>query len=290
MGRSPGSFEPGKPTERLYNQWVGTVSWRWRKRRVRKPGFTFDQPLAAEVRGAEEQDHPESEATKFEAALEARVQERTRIARDLHDTLLQGFQGLLLQFESVLTMLPARPDEARTRLIRALDRATLAVTEARDAVEGLRSSVADRDLLEVIRSVADEFTGIGRQPTAFSIEVIGVRRAKNPLVRDEIAHISSEALRNAFRHAHARRISVKITYGDEHFALEVRDDGVGMDLNEIARPKRGHLGLRSMGERAEAIGGSLEITSTEGAGTMIELRVPAFVTYGSTREGTRNAR
>jgi signal transduction histidine kinase len=143
----------------------------------------------------------------------------------------------------------------------------------------LRTAAPERDLLDVVRSVADEFTGVGRQPTAFSIEVIGVRRRKNPLVRDEIARVTSEALRNAFRHSHARRISVTITYMDDQFHLEVRDDGTGMALNEVVRPHRGHFGLRSMRERAEAIGARLDITSSAGAGTVIDLRVPAVVAY-----------
>jgi PAS domain S-box-containing protein len=237
-----------------------------------------------------EQEHRDVEAKRFEAALEARVVERIRIARELHDTLLQSFQGLLLQFESVLNLLPARPDEARTRLISALDRATEAVTEARDAIQDLRSPAhANKDLLETIRSVADEFTGVAGRAISFSIEVVGVRRGKNPLVRDEIARISGEALRNAFRHAHANRISVGITYGDDLFHVEVRDDGKGTDLSAGLQPKPGHFGWQSMRERAEAIGGTLDITSAPGSGTTIALHVPASLAYASTAAPLRGA-
>ena len=230
-----------------------------------------------------EQEHREMEARRFEAALEARVLERTRIARDLHDTLLQSFQGLLLRFESVLKVLPARPDEARTRLVAALDRAGEAVTEAREAVQDLRSPAhANKDLMDVITTIAGEFAGVGERPVAFSIEVVGARRGKNPLVRDEIARISGEAVRNAFRHAHSDRISVGITYGDEQFCVEVRDDGMGMDLSASPKAKPGHFGLRIMRERAEAIGGTLEITSAPGSGTTIAMRVPASIAYAST--------
>jgi PAS domain S-box-containing protein len=224
----------------------------------------------------------EAEAAKFDAALEASVRERTRIARDLHDTLLQSFQGLLLRFESVLKALPADAEEARTRLVGALDRATEAVTEARQAVEGLRSAGdAHKDLIHALRTVADEFAGTGERPAAFSIEVIGMRRGKNPLVREEIARIAGEALRNAFRHAQASRISVRITYGDEHFDLEVGDDGAGIDLSGGLLLRPGHFGLRNMRERAEAVGGRLEIRSAVGSGTTIDVRVPASIAYGS---------
>jgi signal transduction histidine kinase len=267
--------------EGLYNVFVGTIDSRRPKTRSDEDVPTSEQPRGTDAHADGEPEQRDGATVQVEPALEARVRERTRIVRDLHDTLLQGFQGLLLQFEAALTMLPGRPDEARTRLISALDRATLAVTEARDAVEGLRTAAPERDLLDALRSVADEFTGVGRQPTAFSMEVIGVRRRKNPLARDEIARVTGEALRNAFRHSHARRISVTITYTDDHFHLQVRDDGTGMDLDEVGRPQRGYFGLRSMRQHAEAIGARLDITSTAGAGTVIDLRVPAVVAYAS---------
>jgi signal transduction histidine kinase len=271
--------ERARDVKRSLLEWLRRI----RRRRTDEHVRTVLQLRASEARLRAEQEHREAEASKFEAVLEARVQERTRIARDLHDTLLQSFQGLLLQFESVLTMLPTRPDEARTRLVRALDSATVALIEARDAVEGLRSGASgDRDLIDAIRSVAEEFAGVTGQPTAFSIEVVGARRGKNPLVREEVARIAGEALRNAFRHAHARRVGVRITYGEERFHLEVRDDGIGMNPSEALRPKPGHFGLRNMRERAEAIDGDLHVTSSAGSGTMIELRVPALVAYAST--------
>jgi signal transduction histidine kinase len=220
------------------------------------------------------------DAAKFEAALEASVRERTRIARDLHDTLLQSFQGLVLRFESVLKVLPPDAGDARTRLIGALDRATDAINEARRAVEGLRSAgTPHQDLIQALRAVADEFTRTGDSPVAFVVEVVGMRRGKHPLVRDEIARIASEALRNAFRHAHARRIEVRTTYGDECFTVAVIDDGAGMDLSAGLLLRPAHVGLRHMRERAEAVGGELAIRSVVGSGTTIELCVPASFAY-----------
>src|SRR4030095_11984038 len=141
---------------------------------------------------------------QFNRILEARVSERTRIARDLHDTLLQSFQGLLLRFQSVLKILPERPQEARQRLESALDQATAAITEGRDAVQGLRSSAFEtNDLANGIIAIGKELTSdtSAADPPAIDVEVEGAPRQLNPVVRDEAYRIAGEALRNAFRHA-----------------------------------------------------------------------------------------
>jgi signal transduction histidine kinase len=164
--------------------------------------------------------------------MEARVSERTRIARDLHDTLLQSFQGLLLRFQSASKILPARPVEAKQRLDSALDQAAQAITEGRDAVQGLRSSAFEtNDLANGITAIAAELTSdsSGIESPAIDVEVQGAPRNLNPIVRDEAYRIAGEALRNAFRHAQARRITVEIRYDKRHFHLTVRDDGKGMD-------------------------------------------------------------
>src|SRR4029077_19064763 len=148
-------------------------------------------------------------AEQFNLRLEERVSERTRIARDLHDTLLQSLQGLLLRFHSALTLLPARPDEARERLERALDQAEAAITEGRDAVLGLRASaVAVNDLADGIAAIVANLTrdrAVADTP-AIAVDVDGPSRDLNPAVREEAYRIAAEALRNAFEHAHARRI------------------------------------------------------------------------------------
>ena len=147
-------------------------------------------------------------AHQFNMTLEARVSERTRIARELHDTLLQSFQGLLLRFQSVLKILPERPLEARQRLESALDQAAAAITEGRDAVQGLRSSAFEaNDLVNGINAIGKELTSetSGLASAAIDLEVEGTPRNLNPAVRDEAYRIAGEALRNAFRHAQARR-------------------------------------------------------------------------------------
>ena len=215
----------------------------------------------------------------FALTLEARVGERTRIARELHDTLLQSFHGLLLRFQTASYLLPERPAEAKNKLDIAIEHAAKAITESRDAVQGLRASTVERnDLAVAIRTLGDELANdaSAHQPPAFSVAVEGQTRDLHPIVRDEIYKIAAEALRNAFRHAHAGRVEVEIRYDDEQFRLRVRDDGKGIDPAVLANQGlEGHYGLRGMPERAALIGGKLAVWSEVGAGTEVELRLPA---------------
>ena len=220
---------------------------------------------------------------RFNLALDARVAERTRIGRELHDTLLQSFQGLLLKFQSVLKLLPERPIEASDRLERALNRATQAITEARDAVQGLRSSALHtNDLADSIARLGEELTrdGSDENPVVIQVEVEGTPRSLGLIVRHEVYRIACEALRNAVRHAQARHITVEIQYVDSHFRLRVRDDGRGMIQEIVERqPPKGHFGLHGMRERAEAIGGHIDFWSKLDFGTVIDLVIPANAAY-----------
>ena len=221
-------------------------------------------------------------ARQFNKTVEARVSERTRIARELHDTLLQSFQGLLLRFQSAAKLLPGRPEEARERLDNAIQQAAEAITEGRDAVQGLRSSAFEtNDLASAIAAIAEELTkdsAAGESPVV-DLEVEGAPRGLNPVVRDEGYRIACEALRNAFRHAQARRITLEIRYDKRHFRLRVRDDGKGIDKDPIQRQPSGHFGLQGMRERAETVGGRLEIWSKVDSGTEVELSIPAAIAY-----------
>jgi signal transduction histidine kinase len=193
--------------------------------------------------------------------LEARVSERTRIARDLHDTLLQSFQGLLLRFQLVSQLFTVQPLEAKQTLDSAIDQAADAIGEARDAVQGLRSSAFDTsDLVEAITAMAEELTSDTSTPEspAIDVEVEGARRDLNANVRDEAYRIAGEALRNAFRHANAKRITVEIRFDPRQFQLSVSDDGKGIDEQAMGRQRHGHFGLHGMRERAELFGGKLE--------------------------------
>ena len=222
-------------------------------------------------------------AREFNTRLDERVNERTRIARELHDTLLQSFQGLMLRFQVAHDELPAHPDEARQTLENALDEAAQAITEGRDAIQGLRSSTVEtNDLARAIGSLAEELDGDGSDSsrTECSVEVEGTPRDLHPILRDEIYRIAGEALRNAFRHARARRIAVAIEYGERQFRLRIRDDGKGIDSEVLEQQGRaGHWGVAGMRERARLIGGQLEISSRQESGTEVDLRIPASITY-----------
>lgn len=226
-------------------------------------------------------------AHEFDLKLESRVGERTRIARELHDTLLQSFQGLLLRFKTVESLLATRPDEARKVLESAIDQTREAITEGRRAVQALRSVPGeDREFSGELKALAEELArdpaNIGTGEVLLNVE--GAPRALRPLVRDELYRIASEALRNALRHASANRIEVHLEYGRREFELRVRDDGKGMDpgaLTGAGRP--GHFGLHGMRERAELAGGELALWSAVGAGTEIEVRIPASRAYAAGR-------
>ena len=173
---------------------------------------------------------------QFEMTLDARVAERTRIARDLHDTLLQSFHGLLLRFQTASNLLPDRPAESKQVLASAIDQAAEAITEGRDAVEGLRTSATEmNDLADSIRALGEELASENGIEASLHIEVLGTPRALHPIVRDEVFRIAGEALRNAFRHAAAKQIEVELRYDVRQLRVRVRDDGEGIDPEVLAR-------------------------------------------------------
>jgi signal transduction histidine kinase len=229
---------------------------------------------------------------EFNLRLEERVAERTRIARDLHDTLLQSFQGVLLKFHAVIYMVMERPAEAQKTLETVIEQARQAITEGRNAVQGLRSStLATSDIAQAISTFGEELatTPTGQNPPNFRVLVEGVPRDLAPLLRDEIYRITCEGLRNAFRHAHAQRIEVEIRYDHRQLRLRVRDDGKGIDptvLNGGGRP--GHYGLPGMHERAKLVGGKLAVWSELNSGTEAELTIPASIAYAKSSAARRS--
>jgi signal transduction histidine kinase/ligand-binding sensor domain-containing protein len=221
---------------------------------------------------------------EFEMTLDARVGERTRIARDLHDTLLQSFHGLLLSFQTVSHLLPERPLEAKEKLDSAIAQAADAITEGRDAVQGLRTStVQGNDLANAITTLGGELesdSSNGRP--VFRVAVEGESRDLHPIVRDEIYKIAAESLRNAFRHAQGKQVEVEIRYDNEQFRLRVRDDGKGIDTARLSGDgSEGHYGLRGMRERATLIGAKLAIWSEVNTGTEVEVRLPGNLAYAT---------
>jgi len=230
-------------------------------------------------------------AREFNAGLEARVNERTRIARELHDSLLQGFQGLMFRLQAVRDMLPGQASKAMQALDIALERGDKAIAEGRDTVSDLREPImGDSDIGQALTAVGKELALQSGNGLALRVRVLleGKQRELNPMLRDEIYRIGREALRNAFLHARAQKIEAEITYSDSEFLLHVRDDGGGIDpevANEGARA--GHWGLPGMRERAKSFGGKLEVWSEHGAGTEIELSVPGAIAYGKSEPRRR---
>jgi len=222
---------------------------------------------------------------QFDVTLEARVSERSRIARELHDTLLQSFHGLLLRFQTVFQLLPERPMEAKEKLGSAIEQAADAITEGRDAVQGLRdSTVQGNDLALAISTLGEELAtdSATHRPVTFRVAVEGEARNLHPILRDDVYKIAAEALRNAFRHAEARQVETEIRYDTEQFRLRVRDDGKGIDPVILSsQGSEGHYGLPGLRERATLIGGKLVVWSEVDTGTEVELRVPASTAYAT---------
>ena len=220
---------------------------------------------------------------QFNARLEGRVSERTRLARDLHDTLLQSFQGVLLKFSAIKYLMRDRPEEAEQTLEHIIDQARAAITEGRDAVQGLRSSTTlTNDLARAVAMFGEGLTAehAGANCPEFRVYVEGKSRDLPALVRDEVYRITCETVRNAFRHAQAKRIEVEIHYEPRQFRVRVLDNGKGIDPAVLSAGGRaGHHGLPGLQERAQVAGGKLSVWSQLDSGTEIGLTIPAHLAY-----------
>jgi len=224
---------------------------------------------------------------RMDSLFQERLAERTRIAQELHDTLLQSFQGLMLRFQTVDEMLPNRPEDAKQILEGALDRADQALSESRDAIKDIRSPETlsldlARELNAMMADLNLEARASGGRGPEFGVIVAGSRQTVRPILRAEILRIAREGLRNAFSHGNANRIETEMTYDPHHFYLRIRDDGVGIDPSILENGRRtGHWGLVGMAERAKRIGGQLDVWSKLGAGTEVELRLSGRIAYES---------
>jgi signal transduction histidine kinase len=216
--------------------------------------------------------------TAVRLRLEERIVERERIARELHDTLLQGVQGLILRFQAGTNRVaPEHP--ARTVLESALERADQVLIESRDRVKGLRdSALMQEDLPAALARVGEQLA----QDSAvkFSLAVEGAPRSLHPILKEEVFLIVREALTNAFHHSGASNVEAEITFSHTELRLRVRDDGRGIPASVLEQGgEPGHWGLPGMRERAERIRGVLEIWSRDGAGTEVQLRIRASLAY-----------
>jgi signal transduction histidine kinase/ligand-binding sensor domain-containing protein len=206
---------------------------------------------------------------------EARAEERIRIARDLHDTLLQGVQGLLL---NVHVAAQQTPEDAPSKqlLQRALSNADTIIIEGRDRLSRLRADhLTDAELVGSIESVGHDLaTGDG---TEFCVKRSGAPVLLHAHVADETFHIAREALTNAFRHAKATQIKVELSYGQRFFGLSCEDNGCGFSPPQAE--SAGHWGIKGMIERAAQLGGNLQCRSEPMCGTSIALEIPSYRAY-----------
>jgi signal transduction histidine kinase len=209
--------------------------------------------------------------------MEARLSERERIARELHDTVLQGFQGLVLRFQAAVEEIQPS-NAARKPLEDALDLADKVLSEGRNRVIDLRASDDADDILQLTLVAAKRF--MGQTTATIIVKTDGTPRQLNSLVREEVLRIIQEAFANAARHADADVIDACITYLPRELNVRIRDNGVGFDPAILARGgPRNHFGMIGMRERADRINGVCNITSGPGLGTQIILSVPASTAY-----------
>jgi signal transduction histidine kinase len=209
--------------------------------------------------------------------FEERLAERTRIAQELHDTLLQGFLSASMQLHVADDHL-AVDSPAKPLVGRVLELMGHVIEEGRNAVRGLRSSKPRSPNLEqAFSQIRQEFPV---QPqVGFRVIVEGTPRPLRPVIHDEVYLIGHEALSNAFRHAHASDIEVELEYEASHLRVLVRDNGDGIDPAVMRSGRDGHWGLSGMKERSERIGGKLRVLSRAVAGTEVELSVPGKIAF-----------
>jgi signal transduction histidine kinase len=221
----------------------------------------------------------------LEQRLDDRIKERTRIARELHDSLLQGFQGVMFRLEAVRALLPHRAGEAADHLDVAIQRGLAAINEGRQTVSELRASGSlGRDLTQALAHLREEFVHLDDPHAApdYCVLVQGHAIDLEPIVRDETYSIVREAVRNAFRHAHAKQVEVECIFGKSTVSVHVRDDGIGLDPAVLKLGHRkGHWGLPGMRERALGFGAELQVWSRRDAGTEIRLRIAGRIAYMS---------
>ena len=216
--------------------------------------------------------------------IRAQVNERLRIARDLHDTLLQSFQAAALLFEVVRKRLLRNADDAMEVVDEAILAAEEGITEGRAAIRDLRPTTGTRrSLHESMHAAGNELTEaheLNEHAPTYRLMVEGKQLDLSPMLQDEVYGISHELIRNAFTHAVASHVEVEIRYDRDQFRLRVRDDSKEIAPEILkAGGTPGHFGIRGMRERAQQIGAHLNFRSQDGAGTVVKIAVPASVAY-----------
>ena len=218
---------------------------------------------------------------QMRALIEERLAERERIARELHDTFLQAVHGLMLRFQAAVERIPAS-EPARGLMEKALDHADQVIIEGRDRVAMLREQQDRPDFLVLLQQEGEELARDRR--VAFKFAVEGTPRPLDPAAAEEIRRIAQEALANAFRHSQATQVSLRVTYAHTRLSLGIVDNGTGFDVHGIGKHgPEGHWGVRGMHERADQLRARLTLSSRIGAGTSLELGVPAAMAYQRSR-------
>jgi signal transduction histidine kinase len=211
--------------------------------------------------------------------LEERIEERTRIARELHDTLLQGVISASMQLHIAVDSLPV-DSPSRPAFARILQLTGQVIDDGRNAVRGFRATdIESHELGGALSRVPQELNF--QDETDFRVIIEGHPQPLHPVIRDEVYAISREALVNALRHSKAAHIRIDLEYSTGQLRVLVRDDGCGIDKAVQATGRDGHWGLSGMRERAHRIGGKLKVLSRVGAGTEVELRVPGEIAFES---------
>jgi ligand-binding sensor domain-containing protein/signal transduction histidine kinase len=221
-------------------------------------------------------------AARLSIRFDAQMAERTHLARELHDTLLQTIHGSKMVADDALDP-SADPDRMRRAIERLSYWLGQAMLEGREALQSLRGTTThSNDLAEALqRAAIEEYRVRGSMEIVFSVE--GTATEMHPIVRDEIYRIGYEAIRNAYRHSCASRVEVQLRYA-KNFHLRVHDNGVGIDRNILANGKEGHFGLQGMRERAARIGGRLSFSTSSYSGTKIELSAPGNIVFPAKRQ------
>ncbi len=218
--------------------------------------------------------------------FEERLAERTRIAQELHDTLLQGVLSVSMRLHIVVDGLP-EGSPAKPLLDSILDLMKRVIDEGRNTLQGLRSSYGrGTDLEQSFSSIRGELFGGGEMD--FRIIVEGQPRTLHPVLRDEVYRIGREALVNAFRHSRATKIEIELEYAPRELRVLVRDNGCGIDPQTLRSGTFGHWGLSGMRERAESIGARFHVWSSAVVGTEVQLSVPGHIAFQSQPSNRRS--
>jgi signal transduction histidine kinase len=216
---------------------------------------------------------------KLHERFEERLAERTRVAQELHDTLLQGVLSASMQLHVAVDQLP-EDSPSRPALNRVLQLMGYVVEEGRNTLRGLRSTIdGAHDLESAFSRIPQE---VSAEPGIdFRVVVEGVPAPLRSVIRDDVYLIGREALTNAFRHARSKSIDVNVEYAASYLRILIRDDGCGIDAEVLESGRDGHWGLSGMRERADRIGARLRVFSRPGGGTEVDLRVPSEIAFES---------